>query len=350
MGKIVVGVDGSAGSRAALRWAHAEAQLRRAPLEVVHGLAVPGDDQPPCVRRRSSSRRHELGGRGVAAGDPAGGTGRLHRRGAGDGRPRRGCSRPRPSSTWPRTPTCSWSAPAATAGSPGCSSVRSASSAPCTLRVPSWWCTPSRNERMPVPDAGSDHGRGRAATGRGPHQRRPRPDQPHRRPDRPGQRLHAVQLPARRRCSWSSSPCGEYRDALFGIVLVANALIGIVQEVRAKRTLDRLAVLNAPRSTVRPRRRASRGRRRRSWCSTTLVVLAPATRSPSTATCSTPAGLEVDESLLTGEADPVVKDAGRPVHVRAASWSPAAAASGPPRSAPRPTPSSWRATPAASRW
>ena len=44
---------------------------------------------------------------------------------------------------------------------------------------------------------------------------------------------------------------GHLQDALFGIVLVANALIGIVQELRAKRTLDRLAVLNAP---PRPRR------------------------------------------------------------------------------------------------
>src|SRR5690349_2888090 len=35
---------------------------------------------------------------------------------------------------------------------------------------------------------------------------------------------------------------GQLQDALFGIVLVTNALIGIVQELRAKRTLDRLAV------------------------------------------------------------------------------------------------------------
>ena len=34
---------------------------------------------------------------------------------------------------------------------------------------------------------------------------------------------------------------GEPQDALFGIVLVTNALIGIAQELRAKRTLDRLA-------------------------------------------------------------------------------------------------------------
>ena len=31
---------------------------------------------------------------------------------------------------------------------------------------------------------------------------------------------------------------GPLQDALFGLVLVANTLIGIVQELRAKRTLD----------------------------------------------------------------------------------------------------------------
>ncbi len=43
---------------------------------------------------------------------------------------------------------------------------------------------------------------------------------------------------------------GEYRDSLFGIVLVLNTLIGIVQEVRSKQALDRLAVLNAPTACV----------------------------------------------------------------------------------------------------
>src|ERR1700680_3458403 len=39
---------------------------------------------------------------------------------------------------------------------------------------------------------------------------------------------------------------GQPQDALFGIVLVTNALIGIAQELRAKRTLDRLAGVPAP--------------------------------------------------------------------------------------------------------
>jgi magnesium-transporting ATPase (P-type) len=44
---------------------------------------------------------------------------------------------------------------------------------------------------------------------------------------------------------------GPWQDALFGGVLVANSLIGIVQEWRAKRTLDRLALLHQPRARVR---------------------------------------------------------------------------------------------------
>ena len=40
---------------------------------------------------------------------------------------------------------------------------------------------------------------------------------------------------------------GPLQDALFGLVIVANTVVGIVQELRAKRTLDRLEVVNAPR-------------------------------------------------------------------------------------------------------
>src|SRR5947209_13838011 len=43
---------------------------------------------------------------------------------------------------------------------------------------------------------------------------------------------------------------GQFRDALFGVVLVANTLIGITQELRAKKTLDRLSLLTAPRARV----------------------------------------------------------------------------------------------------
>ena len=52
---------------------------------------------------------------------------------------------------------------------------------------------------------------------------------------------------------------GELPDALFALVMVANTSIGIVQEVRAKRTLDRVRLLVSPVVTVRARRSRHRG-------------------------------------------------------------------------------------------
>ncbi len=43
---------------------------------------------------------------------------------------------------------------------------------------------------------------------------------------------------------------GRWQNGLFGLVIVANSAIGIVQELRAKRTLDRLTLLNAQRARV----------------------------------------------------------------------------------------------------
>jgi cation-transporting P-type ATPase E len=101
---------------------------------------------------------------------------------------------------------------------------------------------------------------------------------------------------------------GPIQDALFGVVLVANALIGIVQEYRAKRTLDRLAVLNAPRAAV------VRGGQRVEIAVEEIVVddLVDI-RAGDQVSCDGKVheadGLEIDESLLTGESDPVDKAA-----------------------------------------
>ena len=43
---------------------------------------------------------------------------------------------------------------------------------------------------------------------------------------------------------------GEWRDALFGFVMVLNLVIGVVQEWRAKTTLDRLSLITAPKVAV----------------------------------------------------------------------------------------------------
>ena len=99
---------------------------------------------------------------------------------------------------------------------------------------------------------------------------------------------------------------GEPADALFAIVMVVNAAVGVVQEIRAKRTLDRLRVLIAPVVTVRRDGRVEqiepeavvRG---------DVIVLAPGDQVAVDARVVETHGLEVDESALTGEADPVGK-------------------------------------------
>jgi cation-transporting ATPase E len=105
---------------------------------------------------------------------------------------------------------------------------------------------------------------------------------------------------------------GEYRDALFGIVLVANALIGIIQESRSKRALDKLTLLSAPRVLVR-RDGADVEVPNAEVVADELVVLRPGDQITVDGTVVGADGLEVDESLLTGEADTVPKSPGDPV-------------------------------------
>ncbi|MCP3975876.1 MAG: HAD-IC family P-type ATPase [bacterium] len=96
------------------------------------------------------------------------------------------------------------------------------------------------------------------------------------------------------------------KDALFGIVLVTNALIGIVQELRAKATLDRLAVLTAPKVSV-----VRDGQPTEIDVSQVvlddLVMLGVGDQLPVDGSVVGTQGLEIDESLLTGESDPVAK-------------------------------------------
>jgi len=105
---------------------------------------------------------------------------------------------------------------------------------------------------------------------------------------------------------------GPVQDALFGFVLVANALIGIVQELRAKQTLDRLTLLTAPKARV-----VRDGEVRE--LAVGEVVLDDVIEAPAGAQIVvdgevlTTEGLEIDESLLTGEADPVIKQPGEEV-------------------------------------
>ena len=99
---------------------------------------------------------------------------------------------------------------------------------------------------------------------------------------------------------------GEPRDALFGIVLVSNSAIGIVQELRAKRTLDRLQVVAAPRVRVIRSGKLSEQPVDRVVVDD-LIDLRAGEQLVVDGVVVSSRGLEVDESLLTGEADPVTK-------------------------------------------
>jgi cation-transporting ATPase E len=102
---------------------------------------------------------------------------------------------------------------------------------------------------------------------------------------------------------------GQYQDAIFGGVLVVNALIGISQELRAKRTLDHLAVLNAPRARV-VRDAVSGDVPVEQVVIDDLLDLRTGDQVVVDGTVRTAAGLQVDESLLTGESEPVDKQPG----------------------------------------
>jgi cation-transporting P-type ATPase E len=102
---------------------------------------------------------------------------------------------------------------------------------------------------------------------------------------------------------------GHLRDGLFGLVLVANALIGIVQEVRAKRTLDRLTLLSAPKARVR-RGGAEIDIPIADVVEGDLLVLSPGSQLVVDGEVEDSQGLELDESLLTGESDASPKAVG----------------------------------------
>ncbi|MFE5144151.1 cation-translocating P-type ATPase [Streptomyces fagopyri] len=103
-----------------------------------------------------------------------------------------------------------------------------------------------------------------------------------------------------------------FQDSLFGYVIIANTGIGIIQEWRAKKTLDSLAVIGEAKPTVRRDGVAAE-------VSTSRIVLGdvieigPGDKIVVDGTCVEADGLEIDESLLTGEADPVVKRRGAEV-------------------------------------
>ena len=99
---------------------------------------------------------------------------------------------------------------------------------------------------------------------------------------------------------------GSWRDALFGLVLVFNSAIGIIQELRAKRTLDRLSLLSAPHARVL-RDGAVVEIDPAEVVLDDVLALRPGDQLVVDAEVLAADGLEVDESALTGESVPVLK-------------------------------------------
>lgn len=102
---------------------------------------------------------------------------------------------------------------------------------------------------------------------------------------------------------------GSLINAMFGLLIIANSVIGIVQEVRAKQTLDKLAIVGQAKPLVR----------RQSGTQTVLpsavvlddiIELGPGDQIVVDGEVVEEVNLEVDESLLTGEADPIAKAVG----------------------------------------
>ena len=99
---------------------------------------------------------------------------------------------------------------------------------------------------------------------------------------------------------------GPLKDAVFGIILAANAMIGIAQELRSKLTLDRLAIVAAPRATaIRdgalltiPVAEVVQGDLLQLSAGDQVIVDGP---------LESDEPIEMNESLLSGEATPISK-------------------------------------------
>ncbi len=99
---------------------------------------------------------------------------------------------------------------------------------------------------------------------------------------------------------------GSLINGLFGLLIIANSAIGIIQELRAKKTLDNLAIVGQARPTVR-RRSGTAERPPNEVVLDDVIELGPGDQIVVDGELLEAASLEIDESLLTGEADSIAK-------------------------------------------
>ena len=100
---------------------------------------------------------------------------------------------------------------------------------------------------------------------------------------------------------------GQITDAIFsGFSVFMNILVGVVQEIQAKMTLDKLALLSVQQVKVR-RNGESQEIPVGEVVRDDLIELNPGDRAPVDGAVLISQNVEMDESLLTGESDPVAK-------------------------------------------
>ena len=104
---------------------------------------------------------------------------------------------------------------------------------------------------------------------------------------------------------------GSLINGLFGLLIIANSGIGIIQEIRAKQTLDKLAIVGQAKPLVR-REGGTRELLPSEVVLDDVIELGPGDQIVVDGTVVEDVNLEVDESLLTGEADSIAKDIGDP--------------------------------------
>ena len=102
---------------------------------------------------------------------------------------------------------------------------------------------------------------------------------------------------------------GSWINGAFGLLIIANSAIGIIQELRAKRTLDALAVVGEARPRIR-REGEARDYAREEIVLDDLIEVGPGDQVLVDGEVIEDDYLELDESLLTGESDPVAKRPG----------------------------------------
>jgi cation-transporting P-type ATPase E len=102
---------------------------------------------------------------------------------------------------------------------------------------------------------------------------------------------------------------GSVINGLFGLLIIANSVIGMIQEIRAKQMLDKLAIIGQAKPLVR-RQSGTRALLPGEVVLDDVIELGPGDQIVVDGEILDEENLEVDESLLTGEADPIDKDVG----------------------------------------